>query len=43
MKETSCAMISVVPEGLRILDHGRPWRDDQFASMRLSPSRGMSG
>ena len=33
----------VVPEKLRTLDHGRPWRDDQFASMRLSPIRDMSG
>lgn len=33
----------VVPEGLRILDHGRPWLDDQFVSMRLLSSRGMSG
>ena len=32
----------VVPERLRTLDHGRPWRDDQFASMRPSPSRDMS-
>jgi len=32
----------VVPEKLRTLDHGRPWRDDQFASTRLSSSRDMS-
>ena len=33
---------AVVPEKLRTLDHGRPWRDDQFASTRLSSSRDMS-
>ena len=33
---------SVVPEKLRTLDRGRPWRDSQFASTRLSPSRDMS-
>ncbi|WP_232781439.1 hypothetical protein, partial [Bifidobacterium longum] len=27
----------VVPEKLRTLDRGRPWRDSQFASTRLSP------
>ena len=32
----------VVPEKLRTLNHGRPWRDDQFASTRLSSSRDMS-
>lgn len=32
----------VVPEKLRTLDRGRPWRDSQFASTRLSPSRDMS-
>lgn len=32
----------VVPEKLRTLDHDCPWRDDQFASTRLSSSRGMS-
>ncbi|WP_232781379.1 LacI family DNA-binding transcriptional regulator, partial [Bifidobacterium longum] len=26
----------VVPEKLRTLDRGRPWRDSQFASTRLS-------
>lgn len=36
------AGISVVPEKLRTLDRGRPWRDSQFASTRLSPSRDMS-
>ena len=34
--------IVVVPEKLRTLDRGRPWRDSQFASTRLSPSRDMS-
>lgn len=34
--------IGVVPEKLRTLDRGRPWRDSQFASTRLSPSRDMS-
>ena len=34
--------LGVVPEKLRTLDHGRPWRDDQFASTRLSSSRDMS-
>ena len=34
--------ILVVPEKLRTLDRGRPWRDSQFASTRLSPSRDMS-
>lgn len=34
--------MSVVPEKLRTLDRGRPWRDSQFASTRLSPSRDMS-
>lgn len=33
--------IRVVPEKLRTLDRGRPWRDSQFASTRLSPSRDM--
>ena len=33
---------SVMPERLRTLDHGRPWRDDQFASTRLSSSRDIS-
>ena len=33
---------AVVPEKLRTLDRGRPWRDSQFASTRLSPSRDMS-
>ena len=33
---------SVVPERLRTLDHGRPWRDDQFAACRVSSSRDMS-
>lgn len=33
---------SVMPERLRTLDHGHPWRDDQFASTRLSSSRDMS-
>ena len=33
---------SVVPEKLRTLDHGRPWRDDQFAACRVSSSRDMS-
>ena len=32
----------VVPEKLRTLDRGRPWRDSQFASTRLSSSRDMS-
>ena len=32
----------VVPEKLRTLERGRPWRDSQFASTRLSPSRDMS-
>ena len=32
----------VVPERLRTLDYGRPWRDDQFASCRVSSSRDMS-
>lgn len=32
----------VVPEKLRTLDRGRPWRDSQFASTRLSPSRDTS-
>ena len=32
----------VVPEKLRTLDRGRPWRDSQFASTRLSPIRDMS-
>ena len=32
----------VVPERLRTLDHGRPWRDDQFAACRVSSSRDMS-
>lgn len=35
-------MEGVVPEKLRTLDRGRPWRDSQFASTRLSPSRDMS-
>ena len=34
--------VLVVPEKLRTLDRGRPWRDSQFASTRLSPSRDMS-
>ena len=34
--------LSVVPERLRTLDHGRPWRDDQFAACRVSSSRDMS-
>ena len=34
--------VEVVPEKLRTLDRGRPWRDSQFASTRLSPSRDMS-
>lgn len=34
--------VAVVPEKLRTLDRGRPWRDSQFASTRLSPSRDMS-
>ena len=34
--------VGVVPEKLRTLDRGRPWRDSQFASTRLSPSRDMS-
>ena len=34
--------VEVVPEKLRTLDHGRPWRDDQFASTRLSSNRDMS-
>ena len=33
---------AVVPERLRTLDHGRPWRDDQFAACRVSSSRDMS-
>lgn len=33
---------TVVPEKLRTLDRGRPWRDSQFASTRLSPIRDMS-
>lgn len=33
---------TVVPERLRTLDHGRPWRDDQFASSGVPPSRDMS-
>ncbi|WP_368101638.1 hypothetical protein, partial [Bifidobacterium pseudocatenulatum] len=28
-------LILVVPEKLRTLDRGRPWRDSQFASTRL--------
>ena len=36
------AGLLVVPEKLRTLDRGRPWRDSQFASTRLSPSRDMS-
>ena len=36
------AYSEVVPEKLRTLDRGRPWRDSQFASTRLSPSRDMS-
>lgn len=39
---TSLIMPPVVPEKLRTLDRGRPWRDSQFASTRLSPSRDMS-
>ena len=35
-------MTWVVPERLRTLDHGRPWRDDQFAACRVSSSRDMS-
>lgn len=35
-------LLAVVPEKLRTLDRGRPWRDSQFASTRLSPSRDMS-
>lgn len=35
-------MIEVVPEKLRTLDYARPWRDDQFASTRLSSSRDIS-
>ena len=40
----NCAVTKtrVVPEKLRTLDRGRPWRDSQFASTRLSPSRDMS-
>ena len=34
--------LTVVPEKLRTLERGRPWRDSQFASTRLSPSRDMS-
>ena len=34
--------VTVVPEKLRTLDHGRPWSDDQFASTRLSSNRDMS-
>lgn len=33
---------TVVPEKLRTLDYARPWRDDQFASTRLSSSRDIS-
>ena len=36
------SMLTVVPEKLRTLDHGRPWSDDQFASTRLSSNRDMS-
>ena len=36
------AGLKVVPEKLRTLERGRPWRDSQFASTRLSPSRDMS-
>lgn len=36
------APLLVVPERLRTLDHGRPWRDDQFAACRVSSSRDMS-
>ena len=36
------AVEEVVPEKLRTLERGRPWRDSQFASTRLSPSRDMS-
>ena len=44
---TKCARFralseTVVPERLRTLDHGRPWRDDQFASSGVPPSRDMS-
>ena len=39
---TNAANYLVVPEKLRTLDRGRPWRDSQFASTRLSPSRDMS-
>ena len=39
---TSSEWSTVVPEKLRTLDRGRPWRDSQFASTRLSPSRDMS-
>lgn len=35
-------LVGVVPEKLRTLDRGRPWRDSQLASTRLSPSRDMS-
>ena len=38
----ACTVVTVVPEKLRTLDRGRPWRDSQFASTRLSPSRDMS-
>ena len=42
LKSLIRAAPSVVPEKLRTLDRGRPWRDSQFASTRLSPSRDMS-
>ena len=32
----------LMPEKLRTLDHGRPWRDDRFAACRVSSSRDMS-
>lgn len=42
MTSVDMAPTLVVPEKLRTLDRGRPWRDSQFASTRLSPSRDMS-
>ena len=42
IKERRSEHGAVVPERLRTLDHGRPWRDDQFAACRVSSSRDMS-
>ena len=42
VKEVKPLYMTVVPEKLRTLDHGRPWSDDQFASTRLSSNRDMS-